>query len=227
MSWLLRFARSTIGMKVVMATSGLLLFGFVTAHMIGNLQVFLGAEELNKYGTLLQGTKELLWGMRIGLLLVVIAHIVSAATLVMRSRASRPQGYKVHAWNAPSYAARTMKFGGVILLLFIVYHLLHLTVGAAHPDFTHCATIADEFTCNPYRNVVIGFSNPLVSGFYIIAQLALGMHLAHGAWSMLRTLGMNNPRQDALAKTFAKAFAVVIVVGNCSIPIAVLIGLVK
>ncbi|MFO0005694.1 MAG: succinate:quinone oxidoreductase, partial [bacterium] len=129
MSWLSRFLSSSIGLKVVMAISGLVLFGFTVAHMAGNLQVFLGADAYNHYAESLQGNKPLLWTARLTLLGMVSAHIASAVTLALRSKAARPVGYSQRSFLSGSYAVHTMKFGGFVLLAFIVYHLLHFTVG--------------------------------------------------------------------------------------------------
>lgn len=228
MTWLTQFFRSTIGLKIVMAVSGLALFGFVLGHMAGNLQVFLGAEAINEYGAMLQGQKEILWGARIGLLGMIGAHIYSAVSLTMRSKAARPVAYKTRKWNADTYAVRTMRVGGLILFLFIIYHLLHLTAGTVHPDYVHCsAKVGGGLECDVYHNVVTGFQVWWVSAFYILAQVFLGMHLAHGVWSLCRTLGLNTPRYDTLVRTGARAFGTIVAVGNCSIPLAVLTGIVQ
>lgn len=237
MSWFMRFARSTIGMKVAMAISGLLLFDFVIGHMLGNLQVYLGASALNHYAAALQGNQGLLWVVRLGLLAILFTHVGSSVALVLRARAARPQGYRKWQGKVSTYASRTMRVSGPILFLFIVFHLLHLTVGAVHPELQHCATQASgELQCFAYQNVDAAFSLDTagttmavqlgIVSFYVVAMLLLGMHLGHGAYSMFRTLGLNSPRYDKLARAFATAVAVVIVVGNCSIPLAVATGLV-
>jgi succinate dehydrogenase / fumarate reductase, cytochrome b subunit len=227
MTWLKRFLASTLGLKAVMAVTGLLLFGFVIAHMLGNLQLYMGAPTFNHYGNTLQSMGELLWLARLGLLAAVVGHIASAAALVKRSRAARPVAYKKHALQSPDYAARTMRFGGLIVFLFIVYHLLHLTAGVVHPDFVHYeAAAGGGVEGDAFHNVVAGFQVWWVSLFYVVAQVALGLHLAHGAWSGLRTLGLDNPRYDGLVRKGALAFAALITIGNCSIPLAVLFGIV-
>jgi succinate dehydrogenase / fumarate reductase cytochrome b subunit len=126
-----------------------------------------------------------------------------------------------------SYAVRTMRWGGVILLAFIVYHLLHLTVGVVGPEVHHCETVAGVFECHAYDNLVRGFRQPLVTGFYVLAQLCLGMHLAHGIWSLCRTLGLGNPRFDLIARRIALIIATLVTLGNISIPVAVLTQLVR
>jgi len=227
MSWLSRFLRSTIGQKFVMAVSGLMLVGFVIAHMIGNLQIFIGPDALNSYAALMQGNQGLLWVARLGLLGAVGAHIWSAFKLTLAAKSARPISYKKRSWFDERYAVRTMRVGGVILLAFIIYHLLHFTVGVAHDGFKHCADVGGVFTCYAYENVVSGFSNPLIGIFYIVAQVFLGLHLTHGVWSMTRTLGQGNPRFDGLARMAAGGIGLIITIGNSSIPIAIMAGIVK
>ncbi len=219
------FYRSTLAKKAVMAVSGLMLFGFVLGHMIGNLKIYGGPAKLNHYAESLRevgapffGHGEFLWVARGGLIVAVLLHIWSAWLLTRISHKARPQGYAVVKHQGSTYASRTMRWGGVILICFIVYHLLHLTLGSVHPDFQ---------PGDVYRNVVVGFSNPLVSGFYIVAQLALGLHLYHGLWSLFQTIGWNGPRFNFVRQRFAQAFALVISLANISFPVAVLTGLVK
>jgi succinate dehydrogenase cytochrome b subunit len=216
------FLRSSLGLKIVMALSGLVLFGFVVAHMIGNLQVYLGPEAMDAYAVNLRalGHGTLLWIARGGLLLAAALHIWSAWRLTLMNRAARPVGYREVERRESSYASRTMRWSGVILLLFVVYHLLHFTFGArvVHPFFVPGAV---------YHNFVTGFRNPLVSGFYILAMLALGLHLYHGAWSFMQTLGLSHPRYDHLRHAFATLVTVIVVAGNISFPVAVLTGLLR
>jgi succinate dehydrogenase / fumarate reductase cytochrome b subunit len=227
MSWLSRFLRSTIGQKIVMAVSGLLLVGFVVVHMLGNLQIFLGPDAFNSYAALMQGNQGLLWVARLGLLGAVGAHIWSAIKLTLSAKKARPVAYKKRSWFDERYAVRTMRVGGFILLAFIIYHLLHFTVGAVHDGFQSCADVNGVFTCYAYENVVGGFSNPLIGIFYITAQVFLGLHLTHGVWSMTRTLGQGNPRFDTMARKAAMAIGLIITIGNCSIPVAVMAGIVS
>ena len=215
------FACSTIGRKVVMAGTGLVLFGFVFAHMLGNLQMFLPDHEaINHYGKFLQ---EMLhgggiWVARAVLLGSVSLHIWAAWSLTRTSWKARPVPYKVVAPDASTYASRTMRWSGPILFLFIVYHLLHFTIGSVHPAF-----VEGEI----YRNVIVGFSFWPVAVAYVIAILALGLHLRHGAWSMLQTLGASHPQWDRLRNLAATAFTVIIVLGFISVPLAVLAGVLK
>lgn len=210
---------SSIGKKVVMATTGLVLFGFVVGHMVGNLQVFLGAQALNEYAEFLrhflhgQG----IWIARSGLLVAVGLHIWAATTLTISNWAARPEGYREWQARESTYASRTMVWSGPILAVFILYHLAHFTTGAAHPDF-----VASDV----YRNLVLGFQNPFASAFYILSMLALGLHMYHGAWSMLQTLGLSHDRWNPWRRVFAGAVTGLVVVGNISIPVAVLTGFV-
>jgi succinate dehydrogenase / fumarate reductase cytochrome b subunit len=214
------FVGSTIGKKVVMALSGIVLVGFVIGHLAGNLQVYLGPHALNEYSVslheMLHGAG--LWIARAGLLVAVGLHIWAATSLTLAERGARPEGYRAVRHRESTYASRTMIWSGPILLLFIVYHLLHLTLGVVHGSFIEG---------DVYHNVVAGFSVWPVSLFYILAMLALGLHLRHGVWSMLQTLGLSHPRWNGLRSAFATAVALVVVVGNISMPVAVLAGLVK
>jgi succinate dehydrogenase / fumarate reductase cytochrome b subunit len=214
-----RFLGSSIGKKVVMAVTGLALFGFVIAHMVGNLQVYLGPEVLNAYAKALRDLGPLLWVARIALLVAVALHIWAAYTLTLMNRAARPVGYREKEHRESTYASRTMRWSGVLLALFIVYHLMHLTWGSAHPDFNHSGDV--------YHNFVVGFRPLLVTGVYVVAMLFLGLHLYHGVWSLMQTLGLSHPRYDTLRHAFAALVAVVVVVGNISMPVAVLAGWVE
>ena len=214
------FVGSTIGRKVIMAVTGAILFGFVLVHMIGNLQVYLGPEALNHYGVFL---REMLhgaglWIARAVLLAAVVLHIWSATSLTLTSRRARPDGYRKEKWKESTYASRTMRWGGVILLLFVIYHLLHFTTGTLHQSFIEG---------DVYHNFVAGFRNVWVSAFYIFAMLALGLHLRHGLWSMCQTLGVSHPRYIRMAHVGAWIFAAIVVIGNISFPLAVLAGIVR
>ena len=212
--------RSTVGRKALMAVTGLVLFGFVLAHMVGNLQVYLGAAAMNHYAEFLRSFLHGwgLWVARAGLLAAVVLHIWSATTLTLHSWEARPVKYKRWRAQEATYASRTMRWGGVILFLFVVYHLLHFTVGSAHPDFR---------PGDVSHNFVSGFRQPVVSGVYLVAMVALGLHLDHGVWSLLRTLGLSHPRYVRLARAAAAGFALIVTAGNVSFPLAVLTGVVR
>ncbi len=205
-----------------MAVTGLGLLGFVLAHLLGNLQVYLprgadGVWALDSYGEWLReiGHGGAIWVARAGLIVMFAAHIGAAWMLSRRSWNARPVSYR--QWNAKqsTYASRTMRVTGPILLLFVVYHLLHLTLGSVHPDYHEGAV---------HHNVLSGLAQPLAAGVYVVAMLALGMHLYHGVWSLLQTLGLAHPRYELLRRGAAAAIAAVVVVGNVSIPIAALAG---
>jgi succinate dehydrogenase / fumarate reductase, cytochrome b subunit len=225
MTWVGNFYRSAIGKKAVMAGTGVILFGWIFLHMVGNLKLYFGPEKLNHYamwlrdlGAPLLPHEGALWLMRILLLVCVVLHIHAATALTLMNRKARPLGYRDREYLSATYAARTMRWGGVIILLFVIYHLLHLTTGQAHPTF-----IKDDV----YYNVVSGFQRWWVSAIYIIANLALALHLYHGLWSMFNSVGLNHVRFNPWRRTFATAFAVIVALGNISFPIAVLLGVVR
>ena len=210
-----RFYDSTVGKKVVMAVSGIVLFGFIIAHLVGNLQFFEGAEKMRAYGRFLRVEPALLWGARITLLVMVLLHIWSSIQLALRKRDARPEAYVKKKAVVSTYASRTMYWSGPIIAAFVIYHLLDLTFGVLNPGYQEGEI---------YANMVRSFSNPLVSGFYMIAMAMLCMHLYHGAWSMFQTLGVGSPRYTPLLKRLAAILAVAIFVGFISIPLSVLAG---
>jgi len=225
MTWFGTFYRSAIGKKAVMAVTGLIVFGWVFLHMLGNLKLYLGPEHMNEYGHWLRalGTPAmpetgLLWVTRLLLAVCIGLHIHAAWALTRMSKASRPIGYRDRDNVQSSYASRTMRWGGVIILLFIIYHLLHLTTGQAHHDF-----VPDD----PYHNVVAGFRVWWVAAIYIVAQLALGLHLYHGVWSLFNSLGLNHARFNPWRRVVATAFALLITVVNISFPVMVMAGIVR
>ena len=209
---------STLGKKILMAVTGIILFGFVTGHMIGNLQLYLGAEQLNHYAELLQSNKPFLWSFRMVLLFCVSVHVLAAVQLWLRNRRSRPVKYRVFNPPAVDYAARTMVWSGPIILLFILYHLGHFTVGCTHHDFIRG---------DVYHNVVSSFQIWWVAGIYILANLLLAIHLYHGLWSLFQTFGWDHPRFGGLRRWIAIALAMLIGAGNISMPLAVLTGVVR
>lgn len=218
MSRALTFYSTSIGKKVVMAITGLILFGFVIGHMLGNLQVFMGANQMNAYAAMLKANATLLWGVRIVLLVAVILHIVAAVQLTRMSQRSRPEGYHYKDVIQADYAARTMRWSGPIIAVFVIYHLLHFTTGSVHPQFD---------AHDVYRNVISGFRVWPVSLFYIIAMVALAFHLWHGVWSMFQTLGLINPKSDKIIHRLAAIATLALVIGFISIPMAVLAGLIS
>jgi succinate dehydrogenase / fumarate reductase cytochrome b subunit len=196
------------------------LVGFVFAHMTGNLQLYLGPEAMNAYGRLLRelGHGGALWVARGVLLLCVALHVWAAVSLTRQSRAARPVGYRQQTWTESTYASRTMRWSGPILLLFLLYHLAHLTTGQAHPQFVEG---------DVYGNVVVGFQSLPVVVFYVAAMLALGLHLYHGVWSMLQTLGLSHPRYDPWRHVLSTLVTLAVVGANITFPLAVFFGFVS
>ncbi len=218
--------QTSIGKKVIMAVTGLILFAYTFVHMYGNLHIFEGRQHLNDYAAWLRvmGYPLLpheggLWIARIVLLASVVGHIWAAWQVTRQDWAARPVAYAERKSIASTYAARTMRWSGVILALFIVFHILHLTTGTAY---------SGQFSkTDVYGNVVNGFLNPVVSLVYIVSMVLLGMHLYHGVWSMTQTLGWRNQVNNHLWRGFATVMAVVIAGGNIAIPLAVLAGIVR
>jgi succinate dehydrogenase / fumarate reductase, cytochrome b subunit len=220
-----RFYEAPIGKKVVMAVTGVILFGYVVGHLLGNLQIYSAdRDQLNRYAAFLHDPSRasLLWGVRIVLLLAVAMHIIASLQLWKLKRAARPIGY-VKKDDVPSaYAARTMMWSGPIIAAFVVFHVLHLTVGSVLP--------LQELGPNQpdvRANVIAGFQHPAVAGFYVVAVLMLCLHLYHGLWSMFQSVGLSHPRYTPGLKRFAAICAILIAAGNISIPIAVMTGLLQ
>ena len=231
MNPLLRFCSSSIGRKWIVALTGLVLFGFVIGHLIGNLQVFLGSPEpINRYGAFLQGLGELLWAVRLGLLTMLVLHIVFTIKLRAENRAARPAKYAVTQRRATSAAARWMLLSGLMVLCFIIFHLLHFTVqvpavNGINQDFVRLHD--SEGRHDVYRMIILGFSNPYASAFYIVAVGLLALHLNHGIMSMFQTLGLNSGKLRPLWEKGGPALSWLIFLGYASIPAAVLTGVIK
>lgn len=219
MNMLLTFWRSTIGKKVVMGVTGLIGLGFTVGHMAGNLQAFSGAEKLDAYGALLHGPlHEIVLLARVVLIAAVILHVTAAYQLTMMSRAARPVDYAARKPQVSTLASKTLRWGGVLLLAFIIFHILHFTIGSVHPDFVQGKI---------YQNLATGFAVKWVAVFYLVAMVALGMHLYHGAWSSMRTLGLAKQRNEPLKRVLPLVLAIVISSGFAAIPLAYLFGVLK
>jgi succinate dehydrogenase cytochrome b subunit len=210
--------RSTTGKKIVMAVTGLIMIGWVTGHLLGNLLIFGGAAKVNAYAAFLHSTGELLWLVRLLLLVCVVLHITAAVQLTAIDRAARPVGYARHDYRAATVASRTIRWGGFLLLVFVIFHLLHMTFGTVHPAFVGG---------DVYHNLTTGLAVPWVAGFYVLAMVALGLHLYHGTWSGFRTLGLNRPTDNPLRRRAVTVFAVAVAAGFAAIPLAVLFGVVR
>jgi succinate dehydrogenase / fumarate reductase, cytochrome b subunit len=208
--------QSSVGKKAVMAVTGLVLAAYLVTHVLANLLVFGGPDRINRYAALLHGTGGALWGARLVLLAAAILHILAAVQLTLQSRAARPEPYAGgREPQASTLAGRTIRWGGTLILIFLVYHILHFTTGAAHPDFVEL---------NPYHNVTTGFRNPWVAGFYLIAMMAVGLHLYHGLWSSGRSLGVSEPSRRPLRRPVALVLAGFIWLGFTAIVVAGFMG---
>jgi succinate dehydrogenase / fumarate reductase cytochrome b subunit len=223
--WPAQFYSTAVGKKWVMALTGLGLMGFVFVHMVGNLKMFLGRTEFDHYAEALRALlypilphHVVLWGFRIGLIVMFALHIHSAYSLTRMNHRSRPVKYQSSRdYIAVTFASRTMRWTGIIIGLYVLFHLADLTWGFANPDFVRGAA---------YDNLVASFERWPVSAIYILANIALGIHLFHGGWSMFQSMGMNSPRYNAARRLFAAGFAVTVAGINCLFPIAVLVGIV-
>lgn len=228
--FLLDLYSTAVGKKYVMAITGIALIGFVVVHMIGNLKLYQGPSDAGVYpvDTYGEWLRELLypalpkygalWLLRVGLIVAVLLHIHAAYGLTVMNRKARPVKYQsARDYQVASFASRTMRWTGIIVLLFIVWHLLDFTIGTVNPDFVYGEV---------QRNVVASFDRPAVAIFYVIANLALGIHLFHGVWSLFQSMGWNNPRFNAWRRHVAVAIAAIVTVGNISFPIAVMAGVI-
>jgi succinate dehydrogenase cytochrome b subunit len=217
--------RSTIGKKYVMAITGLIWFGYLIVHLWGNLKIYAGPAFLNDYGAWLRtvgepffGYSQLLWLVRLVLIPAFIVHVWAAIQLTARDRASRPRNYSMRKNLESTFASRTMIWGGLFILLFVIYHVLDFTFGTVNPGFEEG---------NIYHNIIASFRLWPVAAFYILAMIAVGLHLLHGIWSTFQTLGWNTARANRLIRNFATFAALALTIGNISIPVAVLIGVLK
>jgi succinate dehydrogenase / fumarate reductase, cytochrome b subunit len=222
-----RIWNSSLGKKYIMAITGCALFLFVIGHLVGNLQIFMGPDVINHYGHFLQTNWEIKWPARIVLLACVVLHIVSAVRLTAENRAARGVGYEVYKPVASTYASRTMMMSGIIIAAFVIYHLLHYTLVVPEVNLTgkNFAEFRDtQGRHDIYKMMVVGFSNPIVSVFYIIAIALLCLHLSHGVSSMFQSLGWKKAYYAPMIQKAARALSFAIFVGYVSIPIAILLG---
>ncbi len=212
------FYRSMVGRKALVAVTGAMLFAYLVAHLIGNLQILAGPERINAYGRLLHSQPALLWVARLVLLAAVGLHAVATVQLWFENRAARPIRYQKTDTLQATLASRTMIISGPLIAVFVVYHILQFTTGTVLTGFKEL---------NVYNNVVLGFQNPAASGFYILIMLLIGLHLYHGLSSMFQSLGLSHPRYTPWIKRGAAAGAVIIAGGNIFIPLAVLAGIIR
>jgi succinate dehydrogenase / fumarate reductase cytochrome b subunit len=212
------FWETSVGKKAVMAVTGLILVAYLITHVLANLLVFTGPDRINRYAALLHATGGALWGARLVLLVAVLLHIVAATQLALRRQAARPVAYAAgREPQVSTLASRTIRWGGALLLVFIIFHILHFTTGTVHPDFVEL---------DPYHNVTTGFRNPLVALFYLIAMAALGFHLYHGVWSSGRSLGLSPPSPHPLRRRVALVLGGFIWLGFTVIVAAAWLGMI-
>jgi succinate dehydrogenase / fumarate reductase cytochrome b subunit len=211
--------QTSVGKKAVMAFTGLIMVAYLITHVAANLLVFDGPAQINAYSRFLHGTGGALWVARLVLLAALVLHIVAAVQLAVRRQAARPQGYAAGRQpQVSTVASRTIRWGGVLILVFLVYHILHFTLGTVHPSFVDG---------DPYHNVVAGFGNPLVVVFYELAMAAVGLHLYHGIWSSGRSLGVSSPSPHPLRRQLALVLGGLVWAGFAVIPLAVYAGMLR
>ncbi len=212
------FYRSLVGQKIIMAVTGIILYLFLVAHMLGNLQIFSGPERLNAYAGFLKNLGEVLWAERAVLLLALILHLIAAVRVTIANWQARPISYLVRKDSETNYAARTMIISGPLILLYAIYHLMMFTFLTTGPGYSET---------DVYRNIVLAFQVPAISAVYIVAMIILGYHLWHAGWSMLQTLGITWPTQPGLRWRLFPLLSVLIALGYISIPVAVLAGIIR
>jgi succinate dehydrogenase / fumarate reductase cytochrome b subunit len=213
---------STVGTKFLVAVTGAILVAFVIGHMLGNLQIYLGPDAINSYAVFLKSKPGLLWGARLGLLAALLVHIWGITRLTLRNQGARPDAYAVKKPVASTFSSRTMVLSGALLLAFVVYHLLHFTIGATNPDQFH---LTDELGRHDvYSMTILGFQQPAIAFSYILAMGILGLHLGHGIASIFHSLGWSRPKTAPLIELAGRIIALLLVIGNISIPLAALLG---
>lgn len=214
----LKLYGTSLGKKAVMAGTGLILLVFVLGHLLGNLQVFGGALKFNAYAAFLHANPPLMWAVRVGLLAALGLHVYTALLLTLQAWKSRPRAYAKRKYAVSRVTSRSMRWTGPLILLFVVYHLLHLTTGTLHEEFSGV---------DVYGNVVVALSSALAGAVYIMAVLGLGLHLSHGVWSMHQSVGVNARSADGSLRLLGMAVGLFVVMGFISIPLAVALGLVN
>lgn len=219
-----KIARTSIGAKWVMAITGVLFLLWLIGHLVGNLGVFAGSEVFNAYAAFLKANAGLLWTIRIGLIVVVVLHVLAGLRLAQLNRQARPVGYQGYKYREASWASRTMPWSGIVILAFVVFHLLHFTIGTIFP--ASFAVTDEAGRHDVYRMLVEGFSHPWVVILYVVAMVLVGLHLSHGIWSSTQTLGLNGRKWTPFALVAGKWLGILIAAGFIIIPLAVAFGLV-
>lgn len=218
-----RLIQTSIGLKSVMALSGFGMIVFIIAHLAGNLEIFFGQDAMNDYAVFLHASPKILWVLRLGILACAIAHIWSSICLNLRNKKVRPVAYQVRKYRKTSLASRTMLLSGLMLLTFVLFHLAHFTWDLIHPEFEDLIDLKGR--PDVYKMVILGFQDPVISGFYILALIFLGMHLSHGFISAPQTLGLKNPLGVQLVRKGGVCLAALISGLFISIPVCVLAGI--
>ena len=216
-----KFISASVGQKVLMAITGIALIGFLIVHLIGNLQLFVGQEQLNKYAETLQSLGSLKWGFRLFLLALALIHLWKGIVLWLENKRARPIGYRREDTVQASLSSRTMIYTGLLILFFVAYHLLHFTLIVTNPEYAQLTDSVGRM--DVYSMVISGFSNYLISIVYLIAMFLLAFHLSHAAESFFQTMGWNNDKYLPKLKVLSNLFAVVIFLGYASMPVAVLL----
>ena len=218
---------TTVGKKAVMAGTGAILLTFVVGHMLGNLQVYLGPKAMNEYAALLQSNPTLLWAVRLVMFVTLSLHVLTATQLYLLNRSARPVRYRMKTSVTTSYAARTMVIGGPLVAAYLAYHLAHLTGGFTKGlGYPHLPLDANGLP-DVFHNVVMSFQIPWCVALYVVAQMLLGLHLYHGAWSLFQSLGINHRRYNETLRSAASAIGVAVAVGFLAVPVGVVLGYVK
>lgn len=227
-AWFGPLLNSSVGSKILVALTGIVLTGFVIVHMLGNLQVFAGSAALNTYAQMLKHNPAVLWGARGFLLLILLLHMYKALSLKQRSMAARPVAYSYQNTARASLASRTMVITGGIILVFLIFHIAHYTLGIVHTangtNYLKLEDPADPTRHDVYRMVISGFTTPWISVLYLLAQVPLFMHLRHGVGSLFQTLGLNTPRSNGAVQAISWVVALAVCGGNVLIVLGVWAG---
>ncbi|MCZ6760011.1 MAG: succinate dehydrogenase cytochrome b subunit [Gemmatimonadetes bacterium] len=225
MNGYLRALSSTVGTKYLVAVTGLVWVLFVTVHMLGNLQIYLGPEAINSYAAFLKSKPGPLWVARVILLAALVVHVWGITKLTLANREARPIPYAVKKTARSTFSSRTMVMSGLVLLSFVIYHLLHFTIGITHPEHFHLRDSMGRH--DVYSMTILGFQQPIVSIAYIVATALLGLHLSHGVASLFQTMGASRPKIAPLIERFSLAVTLMVVSGNIAIPLSALFGLIE
>ena len=222
---LIAFYQSSIGKKYVVAGTGLILIVYVLGHLVGNLQIFSGQERINAYSKFLHDLGPILWLVRVFLLAAFVTHIVATIQLAQENRLAKPRKYAVTGYQRSTMASRTMLISGLIILCFVIYHLLQFTLQVTDPKFRHMHDSLGHH--DVYRMLILGFKNPFVSLFYTVGLFLLTNHLSHGFASVVQTLGINNRKIASFVASSGQTLAWVVFIGYVSIPVTILLGIIK